>query len=42
MKKDELIIKGYEYAKCVYAENGVDVEAAMAKADAIPVSMHCW
>ena len=42
MKKEELIIKGYEYAKCVYAENGVDVEAAMKKADAIPVSMHCW
>ena len=40
--KEELILKGYEYAKSVYAENGVDVEAAMKKADAIPVSMHCW
>ena len=42
MKKEDLILKGYEYAKTVYAENGVDVEAAMQKADAIPVSMHCW
>ncbi len=36
------IMRGYEYAKDVYAEIGVDVEAAIAKADAIPVSMHCW
>ena len=36
------ILKGYEYAKEVYASVGVDVEAAMAKADQIPVSMHCW
>ena len=39
---EELILKGYEYAKAQYAAAGVDVEAAMAKADAIPVSMHCW
>ena len=38
----EQILKGYEYAKQVYAQAGVDVDAAIAKADAIPVSMHCW
>jgi len=36
------ILKGYEYAKEAYASVGVDVEAAMAKADSISVSMHCW
>lgn len=36
------ILKGYAYAKEVYAAAGVDVEAAMAKADAVSVSMHCW
>ena len=34
--------RGYEYAKAQYAAQGVDVDAAIAKADAIPVSMHCW
>ena len=36
------IIRGYEYAKEVFAAHGVDVDAAIARADAIPVSMHCW
>lgn len=36
------IVKGYEYAKAQFASVGVDVDAAMEKADAIPVSMHCW
>ena len=36
------ICKGYEYAKAQFAAAGVDTEAAMAKADAIAVSMHCW
>ena len=40
--KEELILKGYESAKAQYAAQGVDVDAAIAKADAIPVSMHCW
>ncbi len=39
---EELILKGYEYAKAQYAAVGVDVDAAIAKADSIPVSMHCW
>ena len=34
--------RGYEYALEVYGEAGIDVEAAIQKADAIPVSMHCW
>ena len=34
--------QGFEFAKEIYASCGVDVEAAIARADAIPVSMHCW
>ncbi len=40
--QDNAIIKGFEYAQERFAEAGVNVEAAMQKADAIPVSMHCW
>ncbi len=36
------IEKGYAYAKEQYAQLGVDVEAAVKRADSIPVSMHCW
>ena len=36
------IQQGFEIAKETYAACGVDVEAAIARADAIPVSMHCW
>mgnify|MGYP003602132332 FL=1 len=36
------IQQGFEIAKEAYAACGVDVEAAIARADAIPVSMHCW
>lgn len=39
---DQLIMKGYEYAKEVYAAHGVDVELAMKKCAAVPISMHCW
>lgn len=39
---ENLILKGYEYAKAQFAAAGVDVEAAMERADKIPVSMHCW
>lgn len=39
---EKLILNGFEYAKARYAEMGVDVEAAMAAADKVPVSMHCW
>lgn len=40
--KEKLIEKGFEYAKEQYGAVGVDVCAAMEKADAISVSMHCW
>ncbi len=39
---EKRILQGYEYAKDVYAEQGVDVDAAMAKADAVPITMHSW
>jgi L-rhamnose isomerase len=32
----------YEAARSLYAEIGVDTEAALARLDTIPVSMHCW
>ncbi len=41
MKESE-VLKGFEYAKAQYAAYGVDVEAAMARAGSIPVSMNCW
>ena len=36
------IEQAYVCAKEEYAALGIDTEAAMARADAIPVSMHCW
>lgn len=39
---ETMILKGYEYAKAQYASVGIDVDAAMEKANKIPVSMHCW
>lgn len=36
------IIRGFEYAKERYAEAGVNIERAIERADAIPLSMHCW
>ncbi|MEA4870651.1 MAG: L-rhamnose isomerase [Christensenella sp.] len=38
----QTIQKTYELAKARYAEFGVDTEAAIARADVIPVSMNCW
>lgn len=34
--------QAFELAKQRYADNGVDVEAAIEQLDRIPVSMHCW
>ena len=39
---DKLIQTGYDYAKEIYAQYGVDVDKAMEKAAQLPVSMHCW
>ncbi len=40
--KQQRIEESYRIAKEMYAELGVDTEAAMAKLATIPVSMHCW
>ena len=39
---ESIIIKGFEYAREVYAGHGVDIEAAMDTIDGVPVSMHSW
>jgi L-rhamnose isomerase len=40
---DEKIIRhGFQYAKEVFAEKGVDVDLAVKAADGIPVSIHSW
>ena len=36
------VSKGYEYAKEQFGVYGVDIDAAIQRADSIPVSMHCW
>lgn len=40
--KEKLILQSYESAKEVYAQLGVDVDRAVERAGAVPVSMHCW
>ncbi|MCR4621004.1 MAG: L-rhamnose isomerase [Clostridiales bacterium] len=40
--KQELILRGFEYAKEVYAAQGVDVEKAMEQAAKFAISLHCW
>ncbi|NLG57572.1 MAG: L-rhamnose isomerase [Clostridiales bacterium] len=42
MSLEKRIQQGYDYAKEVYAAWGVDVEEAIAQADAVPLSLHCW
>ena len=42
MSMENRIQKGYEYAREAYGALGVDVDAAIRRADALPVSMHCW
>lgn len=32
----------YEEAKAIYAEYGIDTDAAIKRVSEIPVSMHCW
>ena len=36
------LLKGYEYAKEIYAEKGIDIDAAMDRIDPIAISMHNW
>lgn len=39
---EKLVIKGYEYAKEVYACRGVDVDKAIEAMKGVPISMNCW
>lgn len=39
---EKLLQAGFEYAKAVYAEKGIDVESAMEKTAQFTISMHCW
>jgi L-rhamnose isomerase len=36
------ITQAYQIAKDAYASIGVDVDAALKKLEAIPISLHCW
>lgn len=36
------IEQAFELAKSRFAEHGVDVDAALAQLDRLPISMHCW
>jgi L-rhamnose isomerase len=38
----KLIDQAYELAKQRFAAVGVDVEAALARLDRLPISIHCW
>ena len=40
--KESRIREAYEIAKEMYAELGVDVDAAVHQADGIPISIHSW
>ena len=39
---DTRIQQGYDYAKAVYAEKGVDIDKAMELCAQIAISIHCW
>ena len=39
---EKMILSGFDYAKDVYAEKGIDVEKAMEKTAQFTISMHCW
>lgn len=41
-KKPESASTAYSTARALYAEMGVDTEAAMKQLAAIPISLHCW
>lgn len=43
MSRDkETVIEGYEFAKKVYSEIGVDVDQAIKLVNEVPISIHCW
>lgn len=39
---DQRIQAAFRLARAAYAEQGVEVEAAMRQALAVPISLHCW
>ncbi len=41
-KSTKSISQSYKLAQSLYADLGVDTEAAMAKLATIPISLHCW
>jgi L-rhamnose isomerase len=36
------ITPAYNIAKAEYAQHGIDIDAAMKRLEAIPISLHCW
>ena len=40
--KESLILQSYEIAKERYAALGVDTDAAIARLEQLPISLHCW
>lgn len=42
MSEISSITRAYDLARDYFAAQGVDVEAVLARLDAVPVSMHCW
>jgi L-rhamnose isomerase len=40
--RQQNLTQAYQLAKERYADAGVDVDAAIAKLSAIPISLHCW
>jgi L-rhamnose isomerase len=42
MAPKQSIITAYDLAREQFAADGVDVDAALARVDAVPISMHCW
>jgi L-rhamnose isomerase len=42
MAAKQSITKAYELAREMFAETGVDVDKAIERVDAVPISMHCW
>jgi L-rhamnose isomerase len=40
--KEVHVAPSYKIAKEKYAEHGIDVDAAMKRLGAIPISIHCW
>jgi L-rhamnose isomerase len=40
--KEKNVAPAYDIAKDVYAEYGIDVDAALQQLATIPISLHCW